>query len=402
MFSQAMEPHPSGVLLPPGYTPLLDSAIEVLEADERVRAAWVHGSLARGEGDALSDLDVIVAVDDDTLVEFGASWRERLDAITPTVMARKSFGDAGSWLSITPSCQRFDFWAEPVANVAESAVRDRHLLFDRDGLAPLVPPPLPPADPSPEKFEQLRGWYASCAAVLGANPGPLLTTEVIHTLRWILYEAYVESNRPIEAKSVKRWSAKLTDAQRERLVVLPAEGDPAPVMVALDEVLGPLIGELPDINVGHAVIPPEGLIRGMHLLAEPEPSRARHVAEEFFAIHLYLTLVIHRDDWLLGHDGINLVRHLLYELDLEENGRVPATSPRDWDGRLTDEQRAELLKLPTGPPTADGVIDGHLAVRAAFVARGRAVLGDDWPSDMEGAVCDQVDAHVDAYRARAV
>ena len=394
-----MEAHPSGVLVPPGYGPLLDSATEVLRADDRVQAAWVHGSLARSEGDALSDLDVIVAVADDSLTEFGAGWRNRLAAITPTVMARRFFGDGGSWLSITPSCQRFDFWVEAASGVATSMVNDRHLLFDRAGLAALVPPPLPPADPSPEKFAQLRDWYAACAAVVATDPEPLLCIEVMHTLRWILYEAYVEANRPLPVKSVKRWSAKLTAAQRDLLVALPSEGDPALVMAALDDALGPLVDELPDPSLGRVVMPPEGMLRGVYLPSEPAEARARHVVDEFFAIHLYLTLVIHRDDWLLGHDGINYLRRVLYELDLEQNGRAAATEPSDWAARLSDDQHGELLALPTGPPTPDGVIDGHRAVRVTFVERGHALLGDDWPSDLEHAVCTRVDEHVDAFRS---
>ena len=54
-------------MLPDGYRHLLDRAIDVLGADRRVEAMWVHGSVARGDADALSDLDVIVAVADDDL-----------------------------------------------------------------------------------------------------------------------------------------------------------------------------------------------------------------------------------------------------------------------------------------------------------------------------------------------
>ncbi len=141
------------------------------------------------------------------------------------------------------------------------------------------------------------------------------------------------------------------------------------------------------------IFPPEGLIRGVALLAEPTADRARHVAEEFFALHLFLTMVVHREDWLLGVEGIATLRKLLYELDLEENGREPATSPADWSGRLTPQQRTELLALPTGEATRDGVVSGHLEIREAFVTRGRQVLGDAWPQALEQAVV----AHVDDF-----
>jgi hypothetical protein len=397
---ERLEMHRSGVRVPPGYGALLDRALEVFSADQRVRAAWVHGSLARGDGDALSDLDVIVAVDDTALDEFGAGWRERLAEITPTVMARRFFGPGGSWLAITPTCQRFDLWVEAASEVAASVVRDRIRLFDRDGLDGSVPAPDPPALPLAAKFDQLRDWYASCAAVLNVESEPLLRIEAVHTLRWILYEAYVETNRPLPVTGLKQWSAKLGDAQRRTLEALLPRGGVEPVVAALDDVLGSPSPPLPPPDLARVVFPPEGLIRGVALLAESPPARARHIAEEFLAMHLYLTIVLHREDWLLGQDGVSLLRKLLYELDLEENGRRVAAGPADWAGRLTTEQHDELLELPLGAATPDAVIDGHLAVRRAFVRRGRTLLGDEWPAELELAVCRHVDEHVERYWER--
>ena len=66
---------------------------------------------------------------------------------------------------------------------------------------------------------------------------PLLAIEVVHTLRWILYEAYVETNRPLPASGFKQWSAKLTPAQHATLVTLPTGGDREAITAALDAVL---------------------------------------------------------------------------------------------------------------------------------------------------------------------
>ena len=378
-------------VLPPGYQHLLDRAVDVLGGDQRVEAMWVHGSVARGDADALSDLDIIVAVADDDLTSFGDEWRARLDAITPTVMARRFPGPGGSLLSITPECLRMDMWIEGAAEVPTSVVRDRRVVFDRADLDGRVPPPLPPADPSDAKFASLREWDAACRAV-AQIADPLLAIEVVHTLRWILYEAYVETNRPLPTSGVKQWSAKLTPAQHATLATLPTGGRPEAVMAALDDVLGAPAGPLPEPDLSRVIVPPEGVIRALVLLNEPATDRARHLAEEFFALHLYLTVVVHRDDWLLGIEGISILRKLLYELDLEENGRRPATSPADWSGRLTAAQRDELLALPTGAATRDAVVDGHRAVRAAFIARGRRVLADSWPQSLEAAVVTHVDA----------
>ena len=87
--------------------------------------------------------------------------------------------------------------------------------------------------------------------------------QVIWVLRWILYDAYVESNRPLPRTGLKQWSAKLTDAQRATLVALPTSGDPAPVIAALEDVLGKLPAQLPGPVLQDVVVPPEGVIRGL-------------------------------------------------------------------------------------------------------------------------------------------
>jgi hypothetical protein len=48
----------------------------LLEGDDRVVAAWLFGSLGRGDGDALSDLDLWVVVDDEHIGEIVAARRE--------------------------------------------------------------------------------------------------------------------------------------------------------------------------------------------------------------------------------------------------------------------------------------------------------------------------------------
>ena len=161
--------------------------------------------------------------------------------------------------------------------------------------------------------------------------------EVVHVLRWILYEAYVESNRPLPYTSLKRWSAKLSPAHAATMEALPTSGDPTPIRAALDEVLGRPDVPLPEPRLGSAVFPPEGTVRALNLANEPVEARARHIAEEFFAIHLYLTVVLHRQDWLLGLAG---------ELCLEENGRRAATSPADWSGRLNTSSAMSCWRYP--------------------------------------------------------
>ena len=68
--------------LPESYGLLFDRAAAVFEADERVRAMWLHGALARGKADAASHMDISVAIADDGFDGFAATWRDWLAAIT--------------------------------------------------------------------------------------------------------------------------------------------------------------------------------------------------------------------------------------------------------------------------------------------------------------------------------
>jgi hypothetical protein len=377
--------------VPPGYEPLLASATAVFEADERVRAMWVHGSVARGDADEVSDLDVIVAVRDQALAEFAAGWRERLAGITATVMARSTFGATGSWLSITPGGLRFDLWVEPVSQVGRSEVTDRRLVFDRDGLEALVPAPREPAPASQAKLDDLRAWASDCLALCaGGDAGALARLELVHTLRWILYEAMAEANRPLPVIGLKQWSAKLTAAQRRQFEGLPTD-KAAPVLAALEGVLGSLLpsSELP-VPARLAVVP-EGYIRGVQLTSLPAGrDRLRALAEECRALHLYLAVVLHRADWLLGVEGVYSLRRLLYELFLEVDGRPPLSSFESWDDRLAGPQRDELLELSTGLATRAGVIAGHMEVADAFARHAKALLGNDYPAALEQAVASYV------------
>jgi hypothetical protein len=57
-------------------TELLHRATAELERDPRIMAAWLFGSLGRGEADALSDLDIFVIVDDKHIESICAARRE--------------------------------------------------------------------------------------------------------------------------------------------------------------------------------------------------------------------------------------------------------------------------------------------------------------------------------------
>jgi hypothetical protein len=209
-------------ILPAGYGPLFDRAASLFAADDRVRGMWVHGAMARHAADAASDLDVSLAVRDDDFAAFAAEWETWLAAISPTVSARKI--SDGSFYALTPTCERFDVISEPVGKLRTTALSRRIVVFDKDGLHALIPPP---DDPPPNAAniayainETLR-QAANFPTVIVRNDW-LLGVIAVDQVQLFLYQLFAESNKPMPLSGPKQWSYKLTPRQRQLLEQLPA------------------------------------------------------------------------------------------------------------------------------------------------------------------------------------
>ncbi|MGA7172177.1 MAG: hypothetical protein WCB86_06045 [Candidatus Dormiibacterota bacterium] len=207
--------------LPQSYGPLFDRAAAVFEADERVRAMWLHGALARSKADLASDMDISVAIADDAFDSFAASWRDWLAEITPTLTARPI--GAGSFYALTPSCERFDVIAEPISKLSATSVTRRLVVFDPDGLDKLIPPPSdPPPDPAVITYliEETLRQAANFPTVLVRHDW-LLGVVAVQQVQMFLYQLFTESNKPAPPTGPKQWSFKLTSAQHQVLSGLP-------------------------------------------------------------------------------------------------------------------------------------------------------------------------------------
>jgi hypothetical protein len=219
---------PGGLdVLEPGYDELFERLVETCVDDERVRAMWLSGSLARGVADAVSDLDVLLALADDAIEGFASSWREWLARVTPTVIARPLPFLPGSFFSVTTQRLRMDVVVEPATAIASTFFRERALVFDRDGLDAVVPEPLPGAGPSPTRIADLIEEFFRDYGMFPVGVERkdwLLGVEAIHLIRTLLYQLFVEENAPVPAAGVKQWSSKLTPRQREVLLALPTGG----------------------------------------------------------------------------------------------------------------------------------------------------------------------------------
>ncbi len=209
--------------LPAGYRALLERATLVLRGDPRVLALWLSGSLARGDADAHSDLDLLVATRDQEHAAFGDDWRDWLGRITPTVLARRLPGIAGLY-AVTPDWLRLDVVWEPRAALANTFFRTRRLVFDAEDCHALIPPPLEASGPSATRVLEI---VEECLRILGLLPAVigredwLLGVEGVFTQRQLLYQLYQQANAPLPVTGLKQWSRKLTPAQRQRLASLP-------------------------------------------------------------------------------------------------------------------------------------------------------------------------------------
>lgn len=208
--------------LPAGYRKLFDRVLRAAEADDRIRAMWLSGSLGRGVADAGSDLDVVLAVRADAFDEFAVTWRDWLGRVTPVVLARALPRAPGSWYSLTPDCLRLDVVTEPVGK-AFAALSTRLLVLDKDGTADrqLTEPAADDrrSGPDPARLtaitEEFLRQQAIFPAAVVARGDWLLGVQGVQAVHIMLYELFVESNQPLPPMGVKQWSAKLTSDQRQ-------------------------------------------------------------------------------------------------------------------------------------------------------------------------------------------
>jgi hypothetical protein len=249
-------------VLPAGYRVLLGNARRILEADERVRGMWLHGAIARGALDASSDLDVDIAVSDESFDEFTSRWVEWLADITPSVSAVPIPGMPGSFYALTPTCERLDVISERVSAIPTSTLTRRLAVFDRDGLSALVPEP---ADPLPDAqlmrayIEEMLRQAANFLTVIVRNDW-LLGVVAVHQMHQYLYLLFSESNKPQPPTGPKQWSFKLSDRHRALLEALPVpQPDLASIIEARQAALALLLSEGRTVADQHDVDWPEEL-----------------------------------------------------------------------------------------------------------------------------------------------
>jgi predicted nucleotidyltransferase len=150
---------------------LLDRVTRVLEADTRVKVAWLSGSFGRGEADEWSDLDLHVAVVDEQLPAILEEHRALFDRCGPVLqvlrsMPSDSLPSGHFWLvQYAPYMLEVDWNIGPVGQAVRPEAS--HLLFDRAGVP--IAPPLPPISEEQRRSDahwQLTFFWAMAAIAI--------------------------------------------------------------------------------------------------------------------------------------------------------------------------------------------------------------------------------------------
>jgi predicted nucleotidyltransferase len=176
---------------------LLARVVKLLASDERVVAAWLYGSLGRGEGDAWSDIDLWVVVADEHIGEIAEGRHKyvtRLGQPLIEVEAPQNAPAGGAFLSVVygglPSGPQHVDWTWQARKDA-LVPHDVKVLFNRGGL-PMAnaPQPLAPGERVQQAEKQIGfSWMmVPVVAKTIARGQPWVTLNLLTLLRYTLDE----------------------------------------------------------------------------------------------------------------------------------------------------------------------------------------------------------------------
>lgn len=174
---------------------VIEHVREALLRERQVSALFLTGSLARGEGDEHSDVDLLAIVTSDAVPDVCERWLAVRPTLFPVVHeTRRDWGAATLFHQITPDWVRLDL---TIADATALDGRSRSTatpLFDRDGCADRLPERLPLSEVSPQTALHTVPEFFRVLALLpvalgredhalGASGSTLLRSMLIEGLR---------------------------------------------------------------------------------------------------------------------------------------------------------------------------------------------------------------------------
>lgn len=198
---------------------LLDHAAAVLEADDRILAAWLGGSFATGEADPWSDLDIHCCVEDDVAAGLaGEGWKTVLAKVTPTVLATSLQAPVIGGYALTPDWIHLDLVFRPRSafDAGQHAAGARPL-FDRARLLDDLPP-APPVQIEPwfprETVDFFFYMLGNIVTVVGRDDAALAMLGVLTVRDTCLVPLLLAERGIVRRGGMKRLNYWLTTEQR--------------------------------------------------------------------------------------------------------------------------------------------------------------------------------------------
>jgi len=234
---------------------LIERAVQVLGADDRLLAAYLVGGFALGTADAWSDVDIQCTIHDAAREDLTTSWMDVAQAIARTAHIQPfAFGIGGA--CITPEWLHFDIVFNPLSSVDPKTVEGMVPLFDRGGVLPAGPVPRPSRQGAPflplpavEHFLYMLGNMVSVIGrneVIPASNGVILVRDIdlvgvlLAEQGWATTREHTLGN---PFPFTKRLRGYLTDEQNALLAALP------PLVATIDSVIDGYVA------LAHAFVP---------------------------------------------------------------------------------------------------------------------------------------------------
>lgn len=203
---------------------LLDRLVAVVEQVPGVEAIWLSGSLAGGEGDEFSDVDLHAAINGEAPGDELELWRD-VARSAGAVFARATPGPRGILVNaVTGDGSRFDLVIHASSHLSQGLAGPIRPLRDNAGLLAAVPISTAQAGPGPG---QVTAWTEEflrsllLLSVVGPR-GEWISAEIGSLwMLSLLKDLMLAENGEAGAGSALRLGRRLNEEQRAVLLRLP-------------------------------------------------------------------------------------------------------------------------------------------------------------------------------------
>jgi hypothetical protein len=198
---------------------------ERLEADMRVEALFLGGSLGRGAGDRFSDVDLVAVVPSEHQEAVAADWKAVLGAIAPVVFWNEFPRAAFISNAVTEEWQRVDLMIIDRPGLLARSRNSLKPLFDRPGLYTTLAETRPWHGPSKARVEGLIKEFIRIFGLLPVTIGRgefLLGQAGVGLLRGMLADLLREEVERADKGGMLNWTKLYSPEQLALIASVPA------------------------------------------------------------------------------------------------------------------------------------------------------------------------------------